>query len=167
MANEKIRVPATTVELVQILGVILREHIKVELHGCECWTFEHVTDWDIPEDESIPAEFGDTEISSPQIRHQMEVYLATGYFTAFGHDEPGNARRVDTRVRCELSTWVPAFQSFWDFQIWFKLPDNSIEQHHYRCFREYGDKRDIAVENTSIPAEPPRKIAFWKNQTTA
>ncbi|MDD5341794.1 MAG: hypothetical protein PHI73_00435 [Patescibacteria group bacterium] len=53
--------------------------------------------------------------------------------------------------------------SYWDFQIWIRLPDDTTERHHYRCHLGYGQDRDIMDEPVSGMSElPPRKIAFWR-----
>lgn len=170
--SKKIRVPATTVQLVQILGEILREHIKISLYGTECWTFEHVADWEIKRTEyMLPSQENDGGSFDPQdyeykaTEYRMTTYLGSGKCLAFGYgDGLGSVKELQLRVRCELCNWVPTGLKFWDVQAWIKLPDGSITCHHYQCHLGYGQECDIisAKDFPQMPEDPPRKIAFWQ-----
>lgn len=162
MSNKKIRVPATTVQLIQILGTILREHIKLRPLDTECWTFEHVAKWGIygkkPGPEAGLVEWSEYQLYENPV-HAMQTYLGYGHYI----EEEG--KRLDLRVRCEHTTWVGASLRDWHFQIWIKFPGGSTKQYHYRCDLGYGDSRDISpVEDSQMPHDPPRKIAFWRRQ---
>ena len=162
--DKEIRVPATTVQLVQILGTIIRDHLKVRLFGTECWTFQHVVNWEIwgeePKSEAEESERMNYEYRNPE--HRMSVYFGAGHLKAFGYgEEPMNAKRLDIRVRCEHARWVPTGFSFWDFQIWLKLPDGSVERHRFTYHLGYGEERSIHAELLRrMPANPPKKFAF-------
>lgn len=159
MAN-KIRVPATTVQLIQILGVILREHLRIQLWDTECWTFEHVADWCV-----FPRDPDTTENWAPP-DFEMSVYLGSGRCRASGYgSDPEKAKELQLRVRCEFSEWDPAGLSRWDFQMWIRIPDGSVVRHHYACDLGYGNDRDISAvpaNESRMPQDPPRKLAFWR-----
>ena len=164
---KKIRVPATTVQLVQILGVILRENLKIRIYGehSECWTFEHVTDWEVPveppKEGADQAEWEHYEWQSVRGEHEMSVYLGSGHCSAFSSDQ--KVKRLELRVRCEHSTWVATSLRMWDFQIWGKFADESVWRHHFSCHLGYGTDRTISSEKLSDVAQnPPKKIAFWR-----
>jgi len=167
--SKKIRVPATTVQLVQILGVILREHLKIPIdeEGSECWTFEHVVDWDIqirePGPKASHAEWCSyqyrVELGRPE--HEMSVYLGAGYCHVFNPEQ--GVKRLELRVRCEHSIWVTASLRMWDFQIWGKFDGEPVWRNHFSCSLGYGTDRDILPETlAAVPQSPPKKIAFWR-----
>ncbi len=164
MNGKKIRVPSTTVDLIQILGTILRDHLELDLPESECWTFEYVTDWEIygKEDEwsdDFPVPYLDTEAVN-------SVYLGTGKCWAFGYgDNHGNAEQLDLRVRCQHSRWITGGSDYWDFQLWIKTPDGTVRQHRYTCNLWGASGRDIFPKTGSkMPQNPPRKIAFWRQE---
>lgn len=167
MVSKKIRVPETTVEMVLMLATVLRDYINIQLSGTESWTFEHTADWEVHPKEN---EEGYPFYGGPE--HEMNVYLGTGNCWAFGYkDTAGPVKKLDIRVRLEYSKWVPLDMSYWDIQIWIKLPDNSVVAHHYECHVDFGngnyghDTREISAateRSTKMDPNPPRKIAFWK-----
>jgi hypothetical protein len=172
MASKKIRVPETTVEMILMLATILRDHIKIQLVGTECWTFEHTADWEIRLKEN---EEGYPFYGGPE--HKMNVYLGTGKCWAFNYkDVAGPVKKLDIRVRLEYSKWVPMDMSYWDIQIWIKLPDNSVVAHHYESHTNFGSE-SYGHRTTEVSAvtdrfikmdpNPPRKIAFWKETEKA
>lgn len=169
--NKKIRVPSTTVELVQILGAVLRDHTKIKQWDAECWTFEHVADWDIERTEYMLPSQANGDDSFPiqdyeykVVEHHQTIYLGSGKCHAFGYGkDPGNAKELELRVRCEYDDWIPTGQKLWDIEVWIKLPDGSIARHHYICFLGYGQDRDIMLkENSKMRKHPPNRIAFWR-----
>lgn len=168
MAKKKIRVPATTVQLVQILGDIIRNHIKISLYDTECWTFEHVADYEVRWEEPDP-DAGETEwleyLNYGNPEHSMNVYLGSGKVFAFGYHCLGDPKQLDLRVRCEHSHWEPTAQKYWDLQIWIKPPNGPIQQHHFTCHLGYGTCRSIFSETDSkMSQRPPRKIDFWRQK---
>jgi hypothetical protein len=154
----KIRIPSTSVELVQILGMILRDHLKLKLWGTECWTFEQVSAYDVKSKDNIDPE---TDIYRG-VEHEVNVYLGEGYFRArhFTPNTP-DTEKVQARVRCELSKWVPASLSVWIFHIWLKAENGEIRRYYFECHRGYGSGRNINLdEKKEIPLLPPKRIAF-------
>lgn len=105
MSNE-IRIPATTIEMIQVLGCVLREHIQLQMASTECWTFNHVKDWQIrgkePTEDASQAEW-DQYMLNENPRHKQSVYLGEGYFRAFVSG--------DTPVRGRFS-FTPSFARF-------------------------------------------------------
>ena len=159
--NKKIRVPATTVELIQILGNILRDHIKLGIIGSECWTFEHVRDWEIygekPDSDADVVEW-DLYLLHGNPEHRMSVYFGSGNCHVVGPDG-----KTELRVCCEHRDWIPASINYWDVQVWIKSPNQPIARHHYQCFHHGRWLRDVClVKNSKMRQRPPKKIAFWR-----
>ncbi len=177
--SKKIKVPATTVQLVQILGGILRDYIKIYVVDTECWTFDHVANWETKRTESMmpPSQASDGGLLEQEdyeyqvTDHRMAVYLGSGKCRAmvFSNEDSGVIKSVELRVRCQRSEWVAANLHYWDIQIWMKIFDSPIERYHYECFPWSGNKPLDATlrSDLEIPKLPPRKIAFWRKQETS
>ena len=163
--RKKIRVPATTVALVEMLGHILRNEIKFRLRESACWTFEFVTEWQIstepePEEDDVTQDkwFQWDYYHNPD--HQMSTYIGSGYCHPL---IAGRGKKLDLRVRCEHVQSL--YFSYWEFYIWTRDPDGEVTKYHYRCHLGYGYDRDyylIEGKESNMPDNPPRKIAFWR-----
>lgn len=175
--SKSIRVPATTVDLVLVLGRILRKHLQLEILETECWTFEHAADWEIytkpPAEGADPSEWEWYEYYSSRPEHEMTVYLGSGNCLARGlGEDPKKALKIEIRVRCEYGEWVLASLSSWDFQLWLKLPDGTILRRHFDSSIEYTPHHQVAdreideidPSKSRMPVHPPRKIAFWREK---
>ncbi len=164
MTKKAIRVPETTWGLVVILDEIFRNHMRLDVFGNPCMTFKHHVNWDIyPKTKhlNLNPEW-DQDWNQPE--HEMSVYFGSGYVNAFGFDpEPGNAQKVQMRIRAEYSTWVNASVNYWEFQIWMKTSTGEMLRYCYTCDLGYGDSRYI-LDNPKrrMPKNPPNMIAFWK-----
>ena len=164
--SKEIRIPETTVQLVQILGTILRDHLKISFYGdrTECWTFKHIVNWQIRGDEPGPYASYDEWWNymfylNPE--HEMSVYLGSGYCHAFSSEH--RVKKMELRVRCEHSRWIATSLRAWNIQIWMKFEGKTVKRHQFRCHLGYGSDRRIYEEDaSSIPMHPPKKIAFWR-----
>lgn len=148
---EKIRIPSTSVELVLILGVIFREHIKLSLQGTECWTFEHVADFS-----HISYNEGEEDL---EVNNYLDIYLGSGYLHAYIDDGP--VQKVETRVRCTHNQWVPCDESDWTFELWLKPENGKIMRYRYACPKVFSNVENIfLLNNENMPLIPPKKISF-------
>lgn len=158
--KEKIRVPSTTVELVQILGTIFRDQLKIIQFGTECWTFQQVADYEVrTKTEAYPgAGYKPTE-------HRNSVYLGEGHLKAqFYTANSGNAEKVEVRTRCVHNNWEAAGLKSWIIELWLKPEDGEIRRYHFFCNKGYGFDRDICLfDDKTISELPPKKIAFKAN----
>lgn len=148
--NRKIRVPATTVQLVQILGEILRDRMRLRMWRTECWTFEHVAEW-----------------NTPKTNEKTTVYLGSGDCEMFGikNGPTREPLKLSLRVRCEYNRVEDdkfAIFGNWYIQMWVRLPNNRIARSHYHCDFGYGDERKITGLVNHMPILPPNRIAFWR-----
>jgi hypothetical protein len=164
--SNSIRVPATTVDLVLVLGRILRKHLQLKILETECWTFEHVADWEIYY--KLPAD--DADASE---REWYEVYLGSGHcLTRGAGQDSAKALKIELRVRCEYGKWDSAGLNRWDFQLWLKLPDGTIQRRHFGSSIEHiphhqvADREVYEIDSSKsrMPMSPPRKIAFWRQK---
>lgn len=155
--KEKIRVPSTTVELVQILGTIIRDHLKIRQFGTECWTFQQVADYEVRSKEC--------EGYRP-VEHRNCVYLGEGYLKAQYYSiNSGNAEKVEIRTRCEHNNWEAAGLKSWRIELWLKPENGDIRRYFFFCNKGYGFDRDICLfDDKTIPAFPSNKIAFKENK---
>lgn len=165
----QLRITGQVVELIQILGTLLRSHMFLQDISDECWTVEHSADWGIPyrEDPSLSDEdraWADF-MHAGRDEHEQTTYLLTGkacWITGEGKSREHGWHRI--RANCEFSDWHDAGLSLWDIQIWAEV-DDRIDRYHFLCHRGYGDDRDICLaEPGKMPLTPPRKIAFWRER---
>lgn len=149
---EKIRVPSTSVELVLILGAILRKHITLSLQGKECWTFERIVDFS---QTSYDDEKGELEVDN-----YLTVYLGSGYLHAYIEDGP--VQKVETRVRCTRNQFMPCNETAWSFELWLRPENGKIMRYRYDCTESFinGDDEIYPIKNMIMALLPPRKIAF-------
>ncbi|MFH1223637.1 MAG: hypothetical protein V1647_04770 [Pseudomonadota bacterium] len=163
--SKKIRVPATAVELIQFLGAILRDHLGLKFQKTECWTFFHVAQWpinkEVSDDDFVPC---CVDPGTYWVRtHDINVYLGKGYAKVLSS---GRYERVELRTRCEHVYWEELGLKSWNIQLWVRMPDGSILSKEYNCFTDYGDRQDtMEAHNPSISKYPPRRIAFWKEDS--
>lgn len=159
--SQKTRITSIEVELVQVLGTILRDHLKLQPHGSECWTFTHDYNYNIaPEEERDP----ETDIYCG-VEHEVSVYLTEGYLPVMNS---GKIEKVELRVHCELCKWVPTALSFWIFQFWLKPENGEVKGYYFECHREYGWNRDIHLNESKVVSPfPPQEIAFKGQPSSA
>jgi len=159
--KEKIRVPSTTVELVQIFGTIFRDHLKIRQFGTECWTFQQVADYEVRSKQDVypGADY-------KQVEHSNSVYLGEGSLKAqFYTTDTGNAEKVEIRTRCEHNNWEGAALKSWTIELWLKPENGEIRRYFFFCNKGYGFDRDICLfDDKVIPNFPPNKIAFKANK---
>lgn len=162
--QKEIRVTSIIVQLIQLLGTILRDQLGFKLYRPECWTFEHVGKYEIPVDRHAkePAkdasneEWGEYD-RSKEPEHEVSVYMGTGRFPVYS----GNGvDQVEVRVRCEHDHWTPTGLKSWDIQMWVKWPTKEMQYEHFWCSLGYGTDCSISPCDLPIPKLPPRRFSF-------
>jgi len=150
--SKHIRVPSTTVELIQILGEILRNHLGLSVHRTECWTFRHVSSW-----ETMRSDF-----DYPVVDQRNSLYMGEGSCAASGEQLGSRSyQKLDLRAQCHYNNWESAGSMMWEIHMWIQLPDGSILSRPYRCFLGSGSDRDIDHDpKLKIKTHPPKRIGF-------
>ncbi len=162
----KVQVSSMYVELIQILGRVLRKNLKMCLRKAESWDVEHVADWGIygkqpDSDASEEAWFNFHQYENPI--HEMHTYLASGKCSPMSYgDIKGRTQDVEIRVRAEFSKWIAVAQSYWDIEMWVMVEGGTVQRYHFHCSRGYGEDRDIYEQPLSAKMKdtPPKKIKF-------
>ncbi len=152
----KIRINSMYVHLCGLLSSIIRENLKFRVSNTECWTFEHITDWQIY-DKKNPSECGGEPYYF--VEHSQSLYFGSGYLTGFSHDDRSKFQKVQLRVVCEFSEWVPAGQSFWTFRIWVQYSDGRIEKHFLNKY-SFSKTLDEGEIPKNMRNAPPKRISF-------
>lgn len=159
----KIRAPSTTVELVHILGDMLRTKLKINVAITEGWTFEPVAEWtsyganrECSKQNALYWE----HVANETPKHFTSIYLCSGccYEGISSHV----SRRLDLRARCERYMWDSAGIGYWIIQLWVKHSDGLVESIYHEY--DFGDTKDNArAQNTPLykmKEAPPKCIAF-------
>lgn len=167
MSNNKsneIRIPCTTVQLVLILGKILRKHLRIKMIGTECWTFIPSASMGVYG--HCPAYSTEEDVSLDVIRKKTQKHFIVWYY-GFGYcyegTEASTSDKLELRVTCDHHKSIDSFD-FWYFQLWLRRHDGSIERHYFQCDLGHGNKMDVARATLSgfpnLQEHLPKIIAF-------
>lgn len=162
----KVQVSSMYVELIGILGAVLRHNLKMHLREAESWDLEHVADWGIygerPDDDASESEWSTFHLHENPI-HEMHTYLASGKCSPMSYGAiKGRGQRVEIRARAEFSKWVAVAQSYWSIQMWVMVEGGAVQRYHFHCHRGYGEDRDIHEQPLpkKMKDAPPKRIKF-------
>ncbi|MDO8472067.1 MAG: hypothetical protein Q7S64_02910 [bacterium] len=165
MKRETVRLTEMSVQLTLMLASIIRDQLHLWLCGYECWTFEHVANWDVngvdPGPDATEAElYGYHVYEHPISRHC--AYLGSGHCHVSDYGERRlKYQVVELRVRCEHCDWTATGLKHWDIWFWLKLADGTVEAHQFRCDLNYGTDKDIRpIDNLKKIPYPPERIGF-------
>jgi len=137
----EIKVTATSVELITILGKIINERMQMPIVGLG-WTIQ----------------FNAEKIAPTEALYLMRGSCMTGSEEGL----PKQMKHLDITVRCEHG-WSGALL-LWDLQIWVKHSSGFIDRYRYACNRDLthcGRLFDPNEDPNDQMAEmPPTKIAL-------
>lgn len=156
----KLRLSAIYVDLSRLLSPIIRDNLGFNVVPMtECWTFGHICNWQIYDMKHPYYNGGDGFDPIYPVEHQQSLYFGSGSFRIPKGDVwcLDDLDKVEIRVVCELSEWVPAYQYFWIVKVWVKYPNNEIKKYCFKKF-SFGDKAELF--NQRINNLPPKRIPF-------
>lgn len=154
-----VSVSGVYVELIQVLGLMLRQGLVARIGGKrECWDIHHINTWNTgkkkPGDNASENEIADYYIGGTD-KYTDHLYFASGKFLSIGFGE-----KVEIRVVCQLNEWHETSLSQWTLQVWLKAGGGSVARHFFYSSRGYGG--DNGMTKGDIPKEmkltPPEKI---------
>ncbi len=158
------RLPSATVELIQILGTILRDRVGLSISKTECWTFPKILQKD---DSSY--EPSNPVATFERAQNEYLIFLGAGHCMV---QKPGSGQdRIELRVRCVRNKCLTLdIGDSWDIQLWQQdLDTKSIFRcHHFvcHCYRnelDFGAQRVISavgLKASKMRVNPPRDIRF-------
>ena len=142
MSGKKSRHTSTDVELIRMLGLILREKIQLEIIIPECWTFYF----------SAPNETRD------------EVVFVLGSGRCMSPKAPWQAHNTMQQLKLRTSTTRSLETGLWTVKIWIKYPDNNIDRYMHICSSDLARCRRVFNPSwLDMDAEPPAMIDFEKD----
>lgn len=140
------RIPSGLTEIVQILGAVLRNHLRFEILIHECWTFK------------FPEPTGNSDLDKGH-NCFWQTHFAEGNFTAkIAEEDRAEGKAEDTvQIRVKGKQFHGNdLKNDWEFAIWLKLPNGRIQKHHFVKSRS-----DTTPKQIEIVAElPPNEISF-------
>ncbi len=143
---KEVKVTATSVELITLIGRILNEKIQLPLTSL-CWTIMF-----------------DTENTA---KSEALYLMSGGGSTNFESWFPAQQQRYDITVRCERSWWSTLLM--WDLQIWVKHESGYVDRYRYVCDRAFAHCCRIfnpnEDPNDQMAETPPTKIALHEFAT--
>lgn len=146
MSND-IRVPSTTVEIIHILGQILRQNLEFEVWRTECWTLKDIASWNEEyDDHGCPGRY-------------IQLYYVQGHCY---EDRPSRAEKLEIRASCEYDDCVVGSLKSWTVKFWVQREDGTIRKYYFFCTKYgYGGSWDVDdFEDKPFEDNPPARIAF-------
>ncbi len=141
MRSNESRHTSTDVELIRILGFILREKIQLEITIPECWTFRF--------------------LAPNQTRDEIFFALGTGH--CMSPKAPWQTHDMMQQLELWTSITRSAKTGLWTAKIWIKYPDNFIDRYMYICSSDLARCRRLFNPSwLDMDAEPPTAIDFEK-----
>jgi len=171
--RKDIRVPETIVELLQILGLMLRDQMMLTAVANECWTIRPISEWDIthPCIEDLMAQYEwprRATLQFDKIEHRMSLYFISGH-CIISAGCPESEERVEIRViaeKCDSSESMGL--AYWVLKVWMQLKDGTIHRFHFQCHLGYGSDRDFLAESIEkMRPLPPARISFKDSSDVA
>lgn len=156
-----LRLSAIYVDLNRLLSPIIRDNLGLNvIPMTECWTFSHICNWQIyNKKHPYRRNSGDGFDPIYPVEHEQSLYFGSGSFSVPKGDvwDLDDLDKIELRVVCELSEWVPAYQHFWIVKVWAKYPNGEITKH---CFKKFSFGDEVEIFGQPIRNLPPKRIPF-------
>ena len=165
-SKNEIRVPRTTAMFVRVLGLILRDHLKLELKEHEHWTFEHVGNWESGgrRASSIQKYPADTKNNEQQLIDWLELVTRSEFECSCWVGQ-GEAKPYKFGVRIERTeaNFLAYYNVLYMIAIWLKDESGCIKEYYF----QYGHHSECLFECLfeclcPMPVRP-RRFDSWIN----
>lgn len=145
------------------LGQVIRAHFGLKVTKHECWTFEHVANYEICGNpgncvihDAPWVEHQDSSCISPCYEYRNKIYLGVGEVTIRG------GQRYMLRTRIEHTYWDLSGELY-IASVWASKPDGELLRGQFGLFED----GTAYVSDQECPLRPPSKIDFWRESVPA